>query len=433
MAWKCVSSRPAECGSSPTTFGTFAEVTHQAGLTDLRKHLLGMTAGDYDHDGDLDLYLCGYVRFPTDDARHRPQVAGRPANWTNPVPYPAESNVLLRNEGDGTFTEVTSEAGVENSKGKSMQALFCDFDNDGWGDLYVCNDVATPDALYRNNGDGTFTNVAMEAGTYDFRAGMGVAIGDVWHRGWMDLLVTHWVAEDHALWKNVSARFKDKIPLAFDDLTPELGIGKPSAYVGWGCGLYDFDNDRHLDLLLVNGSTIEDELTADVLQDPRLLPQPAQAFWWDPEQQRFIELGEQAGRFFKERHVSRGAAFADYDDDGRMDVAIVHHGQPAQLLRNVSESGHWLKVKAAGSGKNRWGVGARVQVKAGDVTQTRELVCGSSYLSSDSLLVHFGLGTASQVDWVEIRFPSGVVRRVNGVSVDQTLTIHEDGGTRHET
>ncbi len=407
---------------------TFEDVTETAGLGHIHRFLLGMTAGDYDLDGDLDLYLCGYVTFDRERARQRPLVAGRPAVWTNPVSYPAEPNILLRNEGDGTFQDMTESAGVANSDGKSMQALFCDFDNDGWPDLFVGNDVATADSLFRNLGDGTFADITLESGLYDPRASMGIAVGDVWHRGWLDMVTTHWVAEDHALWKNRTADFAtEQIGIAFDDVGPAAGIvaSKPSAFVGWGLGLCDFDNDGFLDIMIANGSTIEDELTLDVLEDPKLMPQPSQLLWNDG-QGKFTDLGEKAGHFFESHNVSRGLALCDYDHDGGVDAVVINHGAPAALLRNVTrDRGHWLQVRLAGTKSNRFGVGARVEVKAGDLAQYRQYVLGTSYLSTDAGVCHFGLGGNTTVDSIQVTWPSGNISRLSGLSADQLVTITE--------
>jgi hypothetical protein len=268
--------------------------------------------------------------------------------------------------------------------------------------------------------------VAALAGTLDFRAGMGLAVTDFWDRGWLDVLVTHWVAEDLALWKNVTSSHRPRLPLAFDDLTPAVGLSpKATALVGWGCGLYDFDNDGHSDLLLVNGSTIEDELTTAVLTDPKLLPQTAQVFRWQPEAGRFAELTGRAGGFFHRHQIGRGVAFADFDQDGRLDAAVNVNNGSAALLRNVSPGGRWLRVRAIGAGRNPAAIGARVRVHAAGRTRMRPILCGSSYLSTDSPVVPFGLGAAATADWVEVVFPSGAVRRQNGVTADQLVVIRE--------
>ena len=405
--------------------GRFVDVTAQAGLEKIEKFLMGMCAADYDRDGDLDLYVCGYVKFDLQAAADRPLVAGRPASWTNPVSFPAESNLLLQNN-NGAFLNVSEQAGVADPTGKSMQAVFCDLNNDGFPDLYVANDVSTDDSLFINRGNGQFENVAGLAGVMDYRAGMGIAVADIWHRGWLDLLVTHWVAEDHALWQNISGQFQNPKSPLFDDVAPEFGLApKPSALVGWGCGLFDFNNDGYTDLLLVNGSTIEDELTEEVLREPKLIPQASTVYSWSPLRNQFVELGHRAGAYFKRRLVGRAAAFCDYDQDGRVDVVIIHNGGPAVLLRNESPAGHWLQVQASGLEKNRFAVGARVRIKAGSRIQMREILCGCSYLGNNSLIAHFGLGAHERVDWVEVQFPGGKTIRRTDVKSNQRIVISE--------
>jgi enediyne biosynthesis protein E4 len=411
---------------------TFEDATATAGVQGIDRFLQGMTAADYDLDGDLDWYLCGYVDFDQEKARNRPVVSGRPSVWTNPVSYLALPNILLQNNGNGTFIDVTEAAGVTNAKGKSMQALFCDFDNDGWPDLYVGNDVGTADVLFHNKRNGTFENVAATAGTYDRRASMGLAVGDVWHRGCMDLLTTHWVAEDHALWKNIATDFESDEPAAaatllFDDVGPATGIvkAKASAMVGWGTGLYDFDNDGHLDVMIANGSTIEDELTLEVLSEPKLIPQESQLLWNNGKAE-FINVGDGAGEFFQKHLVNRGMAFSDYNQDGRIDVAIIGHNAPAILLQNRTEnSGHWLHVRLRGTQSNVFGVGARVEVRAGGVVHSRQCVLSSSYLSCDSLLCHFGLGDAETIEELKVIWPNGTVTVRKDVSADQIVEIEE--------
>jgi hypothetical protein len=407
--------------------GRFEDRTRAAGLSELHRFFLGMTSADFDHDGDLDLYLCGYVVFDREQARQRPLVSGRPAVWTNPTSYAAAPNTLLRNEGNGTFVDVTATAGVANPEGKSMQAIFCDFDNDTWPDLYVANDVGTADALFHNRRDGTFRDISLEAGTHDRRASMGLAVGDIWHRGWLDLFATHWVAEDHALWKNRTDQFQSTIPIAFDDVAPAAGLIRPKlpAYVGCGTEFVDFDNDGQLDLIFVNGSTIEDELTADVLINPKLMPQPAQLMR-NTGDGRFVEVSASAGDFFAKKKISHGLAVPDYDRDGRVDVVVVTTGEPAALLHNETRpAGHWLEVQLKGTVSNRFGVGARVRVKAAEVVHAREQLLGTSYLSSHSYRLHFGLGDATVIDWVEVQWPGGELTRIETPPVDRLISIEE--------
>ena len=405
--------------------GTFQDATTSAGFGQINSFLLGLTAGDYDMDGDLDLYLCGYVEFDRQRARNRPIVAGRPAVWTNPVSYQALPNVLLQNNG-GKFTDVTESADVTNAAGKSMQAIFCDFNNDGWPDIFVGNDVGTADVMYLNNQDGTFKDVSKISSTFDRRASMGMAVGDVYHHGKMDLFTTHWVNEDHALWKNQSTTGDPGILM--EDVGPFTGILeiKSTADVAWGVNLVDFDNDGHLDVILANGSTIEDELTTEVLQDPKLLPQRSRVLRNDG-QVNFVDVSDGAGPFFHKTLIARGLATADYDHDGRLDVAIGIHTGAGVLLRNTSsDTGNWLQVKLEGSRSNRFGIGATITVKVGANTYSHQSVLSSSYLSTNSTIAHFGLGKAKQVDSIKVTWPSGVVTEQTDVTLNQLIVVAEE-------
>ena len=405
--------------------GTFQDATTSAGFGQINSFLLGLTAGDYDMDGDLDLYLCGYVEFDRQRARNRPIVAGRPAVWTNPVSYQALPNVLLQNNG-GKFTDVTESADVTNAAGKSMQAIFCDFNNDGWPDIFVGNDVGTADVMYLNNQDGTFKDVSKISSTFDRRASMGMAVGDVYHHGKMDLFTTHWVNEDHALWKNQSTTGDPGILM--EDVGPFTGILeiKSTADVAWGVNLVDFDNDGHLDVILANGSTIEDELTTEVLQNPKLLPQRSRVLRNDG-QVNFVDVSDGAGPFFHKTLIGRGLATADYDHDGRLDVAIGIHTGAGVLLRNTSpDTGNWLQVKLEGSSSNRFGIGATITVKVGANTYSHQSVLSSSYLSTNSTIAHFGLGKAKQVDSIKVTWPSGVVTEQTDVTLNQLIVVAEE-------
>ena len=407
--------------------GTFQDITSSAGFGNINSFLLGLTAGDYDLDGDLDLYVCGYVEFDRERARNRPIVAGRPAVWTNPVSYQALPNILLQNDGSGVFTDVTESADVANPAGKSMQAIFCDFNNDGFPDIFVGNDVGTADAMYLNNQDGTFTDVSKLSSTFDRRASMGMAVGDVYHHGKMDLFTTHWVNEDHALWKNESTA-GDQSGILMEDVGPFTGILeiKSTADVAWGVNLVDFDNDGHLDVILANGSTIEDELTTEVLEDPKLLPQRSRILRNDG-QVNFVDVSDNAGPFFQKKLIARGLATADYDHDGRLDVAIGIHTGAGVLLHNTSpDTGNWLQIKLEGSSSNRFGIGAKIEVKIGANTYSHQSVLSSSYLSTNSTIAHFGLGTAKQVDSIIVTWPSGVVTEQTGVTLNQLIVITEE-------
>ena len=416
--------------------GTFADITKRAGLEDLKGFCSGAACGDYDRDGDLDIYICRYLEFDLEKARNRPLVGGRPAVMTTPQNFPPQPNYLLRNNGDGTFEDATAITGAANAKGRSLQAVFCDFDNDGWPDIYVANDQS-PDALFINKGDGKFENRALWVNTWDPRAGMGVAVEDFDADGAMDLFVTHWVGEDSAFYLNQFCRRKNIKPeerLVFLDVAPGFGLtGRDPGTVGWGTGFHDFDNDGRLDLFQVNGSSQEDELTLQVLTDPKLMPQKNFVYWNNGDG-RFIDVTINSGSVFQTRRVGRGCAFADYDDDGKMDIFIVNHGSSPLLLRNVTPSGNWLKVKLAGRGSNPFGAGSRIRLQSGEENQSREIVVGRSYLSCDSLVAHFGLSDSAEVDSVEVDWPSGARQRLTHVKANQTLILKEPEkeGEKHE-
>jgi len=402
--------------------GRFRNVTEKVGLGGVRDYCLGAAWGDYDRDGRLDLYVCRYVDFPIDKARNRPLVSGRPATMTTPGNYPALANYLFRQLADGTFEDVTERSGTQNADGRSMQALWCDFDNDGLLDLFVANDQSF-DCLFRNNGKGGFTDMAMKWGIFDPRGAMGLAVMDLHADGDQDLLVTHWVSEDPAFY--VNDRAGDVV--FFDDRAVQVGLRKKDlALVGWGTGFEDFDNDGDFDLFIVHGSTIEDELTLDVLKNPKMLPQASQIYenrdgFWHP-------LGAAAGEYFGRQLVGRGAALSDFDLDGRPDIAINNHGGSPALLRNVTaQSGHWLGVRLEGRHCNRDGVNARVTVHVeGQPPMMRELFAGSSYLSGHTRTLHFGLGSSDRVGKSEVLWPCGRLQTVKPEGADRILQIAEE-------
>ena len=400
--------------------GRFKDVTVRLGLAGVKDYCLGATWGDYDRDGRLDLYICRYLDFPKEKARHRELVAGRPAPMTTPGSYPPISNYLFHQEPDGTFRDVTRASGTANAEGRSMQAVWCDFDNDGWIDLFVANDQSL-DMLFRNKGDGTFEDVGLNVGLFDPRGAMGVAIMDVHADGDQDLFVTHWVAEDPAFYVNDTG---DGF-WGFDDQTTRLGLRKhDGALVGWGTEFVDFDNDGDRDLFVVYGSTIEDELTLDVLTNPKMLPQKSQIY--ERREGRWFALGKVAGLYFDELHVGRGAAVCDFDGDGRPDFVINNHSGAPALLRNVSKAGHWVNVRLVGRHCNRDGANARVRLyRDGAPPQMRELFLGASYLSGHSKVIHFGVGELDLVPRIEVRWPCGKTQTLQNVAVNQTHVVTE--------
>jgi len=396
---------------------TFEDRSSEAGLGEMDCLAAGPTAADFDGDGDLDLYVPCYVDFPWDRARDRPLVGGRPATMTTPADYPPQRNRLFENSGSGRFRDIAEAAGVVDAEGRGLQAVFADLDDDGWPDLYVANDQSF-DRLFHNQGDGTFLDVAARAGTRDPRAAMGVAIGDYDLDGAMDVFITHWVGEENALYRNLSIAGS----LVFEDRTLEAALAPTDpSWVGWGTGLFDFDLDGDLDVFLVNGSTVEDEWTLEVLSDPKMIPQPMVLY--EQETGVFRDRSACAGAAFAETIVGRGASFADFDRDGRVDVAVsVHNGSPL-LLHNVSDRlGHWIGVQLSQPGPNPFAVGAKVTVESAGGTIVRQLLAGESYAGSNSLTLHFGIDNDT-VRSIEVRWPDGEFTRTGPLDVDRVWRV----------
>ncbi|NIM13171.1 MAG: tetratricopeptide repeat protein [Candidatus Aminicenantes bacterium] len=384
----------------------------------------GASWGDFDNDRDLDLYVCGYVRYK--EARGElPKVSrqyGREVPYTlNPSSYEPEKNLLFRNNGDGTFREVAFDLGVDNPKGRSLSALWHDFNDDGWLDLYIANDISD-NVLYLNK-NGKFKDISHAAWVADYRGAMGLAAGDWNGDGDDDLFVTHWIAQENALYdslfteaarrKTGPAAAKEAFsPLRFMDAADMVGLGQVALHrIGWGTEFADLDADGWLDLLVANGSTFE---TEDV--SPRLRPQRPFLFW-NRQGKTFHNLAP-LNAALNQPHVGRGLAVSDYDCDGHLDFVIVNHGEGVQLFRGVVPpaqkgvgSGNWVILKLrsrSGSNKelNGRGEGARLiaYVKG---RRLRRCVGGASYLSQSSRRVHFGLGPAQRIDSLEVRWPGG--------------------------
>ncbi|MEM7480025.1 MAG: CRTAC1 family protein [Acidobacteriota bacterium] len=403
--------------------GTFEDRSIAAGLGAVPCQATGAAAADYDGDGDLDIYVPCYVDFPWDRARNRPLVGGRPGTMTTPANYPPQPNLLLQNDGSGRFVDIAAEAGVDDPRGRGLQAVFVDVDDDGRQDLYVANDQSF-DRLFRNRGDG-FEDITVSAGTSDPRAGMGIGVHDVDGNRRVDLFLTHWVGEENALYLNRS----DAGEVFFEDWTFEHGLGPIGRdLVGWGTGFRDFDLDGRADLFLVNGSTVEDEWTLEVLSDPKMIPQKLMLYARDDGTYR--EVSEMAGEVFGKLFVGRGMSFADVDRDGRVDVGVLVHGASPLLLYNRSERlGRWLGVQLVGSAKNRWAAGAKVVVRTigedgGERHHTAWRTIGESYLGSHSATLHFGLGAAAEAD-VEITWPDHSVSRFESLPLDRVLAFDQ--------
>ncbi|HIC96626.1 TPA: CRTAC1 family protein, partial [Candidatus Bipolaricaulota bacterium] len=362
--------------------GTFTDVTDVAGVGDE-----GMGVGsvwlDYNSDGYLDLFVGNYIDAPIE--KHPWCGAGNIRLFCSPRVFDGAPDVLYRNNGDGTFTDVAEEAGVFTKEGKDLGIVCLDYDNDGDVDIYIANDQ-TPNFLYRNNGDGTFTEVGLEAGVSVSRegieqAGMGVDAGDYDNDGDMDLIVGNFQQETTTLYQNEGGGF-------FEDLSYEAGIGTVTlSYLTFGIGFLDYDNDGDQDIFTANGHIHYDISKIDPAQS---YPQRDLLFQ-NKGDGTFADVSLESGEYFRQRYVGRGVAFGDYDNDGDTDIFIVNSNERAVLLRNDGGSqNNWIALKLVGTQSNRDGVGARIKVWAHALFQMDELKSGSSYASGDDLRMHFG-------------------------------------------
>ncbi len=387
--------------------GTFTDVTAQAGVAN---PFFGVGAAflDYDRDGRLDLFVGNYLRFVPSYRQFYPG-----DHYPGPLDYDPEFNRLFHNNGDGTFTDVSRESGIALAPGRAMGVTVGDYDNDGWPDIYVANDTM-PSFLYHNNRNGTFTNVAVQVNVAYGQNGeattaMGPSFADYDNDGWDDLFVSD--ARYHRLYHNPG-----KAGGFFRDVTDEAGIGSVSGqYVGWGSGFLDFDNDGWKDILIVNGG-----LSWLIPMESALLRNLGDG--------TFEDVSTQAGRFFEERHVNRGVCFGDYDNDGYVDAFVTTLGGKGILLHNTADASrrhHWLTVKLIGTRSNRDGYGARLELEAGGLRQVVHAVSESGYLCQSDPRPHFGLGTAAEADRLTIRWPSGTVQTLEHIKADQILSVTE--------
>jgi ASPIC and UnbV./FG-GAP repeat. len=407
--------------------GTFTDVTKESGLAyeGAARWGSGCTFIDYDRDGHLDLFVANYVDL---NLEHVPKPGANPFCGFNGVPVncgprglPMPRNYLYRNNGDGTFRDVSQEAGIAREHTYSMTAVAADFTGDGWTDLYVASD-STPSLLYRNSHDGKFVEEGLERGVAlsidgAEQAGMGVAVGDYNLDGSLDIFKTHFSDDTNVLYRNDGSG-------NFDDVTVASGFGVETRYISWGTGFADFDNNGWPDLAVVTGS-VYPELEAHFSQYPLKTPR---LIFRNLGDGKFEELIEEAGPGIAASHCSRGCAFGDFDNDGDVDMVVVNLNEPPSLLRNdLQNSLNWLKVLLVGTKSNRSAIGSKVIAKYGGKIQVQTVMGQASFYSVNDRRLHFGLGQNSRAD-LEIHWTNGLVERFPGVESNQLATIKEGQG-----
>jgi hypothetical protein len=407
--------------------GTFSDVTKAAGLwNDQPRWGAGCSFVDYNRDSHLDLFVSNYVRFSFE---HAP-VPGENVNcnWKGvpvecgPRGLPTGRNALYRNNGDGTFTDVSEPAGIAKAtESYGMTVVAADFDEDGWPDIFVACD-STPSLLFMNNHDGTFREEGVVRGVSLSddgmeQAGMGVGLGDYDLDGHLDLFKTHFAEDANGLYHNDGKG-------NFDDVTRSARVAVETRYICWGAGIVDLDNDGYPDIFMVTGNVypeVERKLPQYANKTPR-------ALFRNLGNHTFEELGFEAGPGVAEAHCSRGCAFGDFDNDGDIDILIVNLNEPPSLLRNdIKGRPNWIKVKLEGVKSNRSAIGARVLVHYGGKVQAQAVLSQSSFYSCNDSRLHFGLGGSSSAD-IEVYWPNGLHEQHKNVSANQLLSLREGTG-----
>ncbi len=408
--------------------GTFTDATAQAGLVHPGNRFgTGCTFLDFNRDGHLDLFVANYVEFDLATApKPSIQVAtcqyqGVPV-YCGPRGLPIPTHSLYRNNGDGTFTDVSKSSGIGSIRTSyGLTAVSLDIDEDGWPDIYVAAD-STPSLLFMNNRDGTFREEALlrglaVSGSGQEMAGMGIAAGDYDLDGHVDIFKTHYQLQSNGLY-HASGKGE------FDDLTDPSGIGPERRFVSWGDCIFDLDNDGWPDIFYVTGN-VYPELERVFARFPAR-SQPI--LFRNLRNGKFAEIGEVAGPAFAAHHCSRGCAFGDFDNDGDVDILVMNQNEPPSLLRNDAPAGNnWLKVRLEGTKSNRSAIGARILLRYGDHVQAQQLMSQSSYLSANDPRLHFGLGSATSAN-IQVHWPSGAFEDYRSFPANQLVNIREGEG-----
>jgi hypothetical protein len=400
--------------------GTFTNVTRQAGVGDGDKVGAGASFLDIESDGDLDLYVANYVDFSYET--YKPHIIDGRHIYPSPLVYHGVGDTLFRNNGDGTFTDVTQEAGIiEDGQGTGMGMIAADYDNDGDTDLFILNDVSR-NYLYENDGTGKFREVGIEQGVaFDsqgrYLASMGVDCADYDNNGWLDFFQTSYSEQLPALYRNTGRGY-------FEEVTAQAVPGSSLVpYINWGVNFGDFDNDGILDLFVANGNT-QDNLKGYSAIASYEAPN---AMLRGTGGGKFVDVSDQCGDGLAPRYSSRGSAADDLDNDGRLDVVVLNARTHPTILRNESPRAgkHWIQIELRGVKSNRDGVGAHVYVTAAGRTQLKEVHSGRGYQSHFGSRLHFGLGHAERVEAIEVRWIGGHVDRFQDLGVDQRVLLVE--------
>jgi enediyne biosynthesis protein E4 len=409
--------------------GTFTDVTRKAGLyQEHGRWGTGCTFFDFDRDGHLDLFVCNFVKLdpekpPSIDQASFCQWKGIPT-MCGPRGLPGDTNILYHNNGDGTFTDVSEKAGILKPGPRySITSVSYDFDNDGWPDIYVAVD-SEPSIFFKNNHDGTFTDIAVMAGcAYNDdgheQAGMGLGVADYDCDGWFDIFKTNFSDDTCNLYHNNGDG-------TFSDLSFDSGVGINNKYVAWGCGFIDYDNDGWSDIVQVNGHVypeIDHYNFGETFKNQRLV-------YKNLGNGHFKDVSSIMGPGMTAKYSSRGAAFGDFDNDGGMDVLILNMNELPSLLKNVGgNKQNWIKIKLVGTKCNRTAIGARVRVVTGKHSQIDEVSSGTSVMSQNDLRLHFGLGITSTIDLIEVKWPTTQkLEKFTQVKANQIITIREGDG-----